>query len=125
MGRLIEELLREYDPGSVEPILSATDRFEDPARYVISLLTAIRRFNTERSGGMHGPILDRLNRFVRLEDGSPVRGLSVALSPAEVERYETREIGLADLPDRSEFLSELDTLISEIAHETESRGELQ
>jgi hypothetical protein len=67
---------------------------------------------------MHGLILDRINHFVRLEDGSPVRGLSVVLSPAEQELYGVREVNLAELPDRSRFLAELDRIIDDIIRET-------
>lgn len=73
---------------------------------------------SERSGGSYGPVLDRINRFVRLEDGSAIRGLSVELSPAESELYGTREVNLAELPDHSVFLKELRVIISEIRRET-------
>jgi hypothetical protein len=60
-----------------------------------------------------------MNHFARLQDGSPVRGISVALSPAERELYDTDEVNLAELQDRSVFLSELDRIIAEIIRETE------
>ena len=123
--REIEELLREYDPGSLELVLRATERYNDPRRYVVELLRKIRSIYSERSGGMYGPILDRINHFVRLQDGSPVRGLSVALSPVERELYDTDEVNLAELPDGSHFLADLDRIITEIIRETESPTERQ
>lgn len=119
--RHLEGLLREYDPGSVELVMRATERYEEPPRYLDELLRTIRRVYSERSGGMHGPILDRINHFVRLENGSPVRGISVVLSPAERERYAAEEVNLAELPDRSEFLAELDRIIDDIVRETKSQ----
>lgn len=116
--RDIEGLLREYDSGSLDLAIRATEPSDDPRRYLVELLRTISRIYSERSGGMHGPILDRINHFVRLEDGSPVRGLSVVLSPAEQELYGVREVNLAELPDRSQFLAQLDSIIDDIIRET-------
>jgi hypothetical protein len=74
---------------------------------------------------MYGPILDRINHFVRLQDGSPVRGVAVMLSPAERERYNLDEVNLAELRDRSEFLGALRSIIAEIISETESPEDRQ
>ena len=103
--------------------MGAAERPNDPRRYVIELLRTIRRMYAERSGGMHGPILDRMNHFVRLPDGGPIRGISVALTPAEMERYGTEEVNLAELPDRSDFLAELDHILSEVIHEIDFEGD--
>lgn len=116
--RDIEGLLGEYDSGSLDLAIRAMEPYDDPRRYLVELLRTISRIYSERSGGMHGPILDRINHFVRLEDGSPVRGLSVVLSPAEQELYGVREVNLAELPDRSQFLAELDRIIDDIMRET-------
>lgn len=105
LSRQIERLLREFDPGSFELVMGSAERSNDPRRYVIELLRTTRRMYAERSGGMHGVILDRMNHFVRLPDGGPIRGISVALTPAEMERYGTEEVNLAELPDRSDFLA--------------------
>jgi hypothetical protein len=78
----------------------------------VELLRTIRHLYAERSGGVHGVILDRINHFVRLPDGGPIRGITVALTPAEMERYRTVEVNLAELPDRSDFLAELDRILS-------------
>ena len=123
LARQIELLLREFDPGSFELVAHATERYQDPRRYVIELLRTIRRVYAERSGGMHGPILDRMNHFVRLPNGGPIRGISVALTPAEMERYGTEEVNLAELPDRSEFLEELDRILSVVIHEVHFEGD--
>ena len=53
LARQIELLLREFDPGSFELVAHATERYQDPRRYVIKLLRTIRRVYAERSGGMH------------------------------------------------------------------------
>lgn len=119
LARDIEGLLRQYDPSSVDLILRATERSNDPLRYVVGLLRTVSRVYSERSGGMYGSVLDRMNHFVRLEDGSPVRGISVALSPPERELYETDEVNLAELQDRSGFVADLERIITEIVRETE------
>ncbi|MGA2737254.1 MAG: hypothetical protein ABSG65_07345 [Bryobacteraceae bacterium] len=83
--RQVQVLLLQYDPGSLEPVMRSTEHYNDPRRYLVELLRTISHVYAERSRGMYGPVLDTVNRFVRLEDGSPVRGISVALSPAEQE----------------------------------------
>jgi hypothetical protein len=117
--REIERLLREYDPGSLDLVVRSTERDDDPRQYVVNLLRTTSRVYSERSGGMHGPILNSINHFVRLPDGSPIRGISVALSPPERELYDTDEINLAELPDRSEFLAELERITADIQREAE------
>jgi hypothetical protein len=113
----IEVLLREYDPGSLDVVLRATHPVDDPRAYVLGLLRTVGRVYAERSGGTYGAILDSLNSNVRLPDGSPIRGISVALSPIERERYRVGEVDLAELPDRSEFLAELKRVTEEIERE--------
>ena len=121
--REVQRLLRDYDPSSLELLLGLTEPEEDPRRYLVRLLGALIRIYSERSGGQYGSILDRINHFVRLQDGSPVRGVSVALSPMEREVYRTEEFRLAELPDRSEFLAELRTVLQDVIRETESPEE--
>jgi hypothetical protein len=123
--REIEGLLREYDPGLLELILRVTEPNDDPQRYVVQLLGKIRRMYSERSSGPYASILDRMNHFIHLEDGSPVRGLSIQLSPGERELYATDELNLAELPDRSEFLAALDRIIAEVIRETEAPDDRQ
>lgn len=111
LTREVEQLLQQFDPASLELVLRSTERYNDPRRYFVELLRTIRHLYAERSGGMHGIILDRMNHFVRLSDGGPIRGISVTLTPAERERYGTEEVNLAELPDRSGFLAELDRIL--------------
>ena len=115
--RVIEGLFREYDPSALGTVLRASEGYDDPREYVIALLRTTSKFYSERSAGMYAPVLDKINHFVRLQDGSPVLGISVALSGVEQELYGTDAINLAELPDRSAFLSELDRIIAEIARE--------
>jgi hypothetical protein len=124
LARYVQQLVRDYDPGSFESILGSVDGYDDPRRYLVALLQAVRHVYAERSSGMHAQILDSVNRYVRLPDGSPVRGISVSLSPVEREVYEATEVNLAELPDRSQFLSELDGLLKLIEQEInwEERG---
>ena len=96
---------------------------DDPQHYLVDLLSKIQRIYAERSGGMHSSILDTINHFVRLEDGSPVRGLSVMLSPVEREIYGAEEMNLAELPDRREFLAALESLRADIIRELDVPGE--
>jgi hypothetical protein len=115
--------MREYDPASFELVMRSTERFNDPRRYFVELLRTIRHLYAERSGGMHGLILDRMNHFVRLPDGGPIRGISVALTPEERERYRAEEVNLAELPDRSDFLAELDRILELVTHEIDFEGQ--
>jgi hypothetical protein len=122
--RRVQLLLGEYDPGSFETVLRGVEQSDDPRRYLTALLQTVRRVYTERSGGMHGQILDSVNRYVRLPDGQPVRGISVSLTGMEREIYGTEEVNLAELPDRSEFTAELDHLLGVIESEIDWQGDL-
>lgn len=115
--RVIEELLQENDPSSLDFVLRGRDYSDDPRRSLLEFLQTVRRYYTERSGGAYGSILDTVNHFVRLEDGSPVRAISVTLSPVEQTIFEAEEINLAEIPDRSEFLRELETVTDQIKRE--------
>lgn len=117
--REIEGLLREYDPGSLELVLRATEQSEDPRRNLVSFLATIRRIYAERSSGEQSAILDQINHFVRQEDGQPIRGISVELSPLERELSGREEFNLAELPDRSAFIEELDRITTEIKRDVE------
>ncbi len=121
LTRYIEGLLRQYDPGAYELIIRSAERVNDPARNLQVLLQTLLRFYRERSGGEHGRILDRINHYVRLPDGNPVRSLSVVLTPAERETYQTEEIELAVLPDRTSFLNDIEAILHDIERELPSR----
>ncbi len=114
LTRFVEQLLRQYDPGSYELIMRSTDRVDDPGRNLLILLGTLIRFYKERSGGEQARILDAINHYVRLSDGRPIQGLSVELSPAEQEIYGRREVDLAVLPDRSNFLEEIQRIMADI-----------
>ena len=45
-------------------------------------------------------------------------GLSVELSPVEKELYRAEDVNLAELPDRSDFVTEIRHIIEEILRET-------
>ncbi|MFZ0580776.1 MAG: hypothetical protein WAN72_03575 [Candidatus Acidiferrales bacterium] len=114
----IIRLVREHDPGSLDLILHSVEQYGDSRKYLIELLRRISSFYAERSSGAYGKILDRINRYVRLENGSHVRGLSVELSPVEKELYRAEDVNLAELPDRSDFVTEIRHIIEEILRET-------
>jgi hypothetical protein len=116
--RDLEGLLREYDPRGYEAIFRSAEGAEDPSRAIVNFLRTMIHYYAERSGGEHGRILDDLNNYVRQANGQPIRGISVVLSPDERERFDTREVDLALLPDRSELLQDLNTLIRDIARES-------
>jgi hypothetical protein len=125
LTRHIDGLIREYDPAALEHIIGSTEHYNDPCPYVVELLRTLMRFYSERSGGQHGSILNRVNRYVRLPNGQPVRGISVALTPGELQRYETEEVDLAELPDRSEFLNEIEQILGDVIHAIKDSGDKQ
>jgi hypothetical protein len=121
--RQVQNLLREYDPAAFETILRAYTHPDDPRRHLILLLQIVGKVYSERSGGQYSPILDSLNHFVRLEDGGPVRGLSVSLTPSDREIYGREEISLAELPDRTEFVRQIDRITAIIESEIDWRDD--
>lgn len=125
LSRQIEELIRRFDPVAHDAVLNSTERFDDPRRYVIEQIRTLMRYYSERSGGKHGQILDRVNRYVRQPDGRPVRGISVELTPGERERYQTDELNLAELPDHNAFVNELESILADIIDDAGIIGGLQ
>jgi hypothetical protein len=119
--RQVQNLLREYDPGAFETIIRAYPHPDDPRRHLMLLLQIVGKVYSERSGGQYSSILDSLNHFVRLEDGGPVRGLSVSLTPSDREIYGRDEISLAELPDRTEFVRQIERVTSIIDSEIDWR----
>src|SRR5689334_2731949 len=103
--RQVQTLLRERAPDVFELVALVSEEEVDPRHYLMTLLAKVTRVYSERSGGAHGDVLDRINEYVHLPDGSPVRGVSVLLTPVEQEIYGVEEYDLAELPDRSEFVA--------------------
>lgn len=65
---------------------------------------------------------NELNNWVRTEQGGPILGLRLVLSPAEQELYRQEHVDLASLPDRSAFISSLRELRADLMREIEESG---
>ena len=121
--RQVQNLLREYDPAAFETIIRAYRHPDDPRQHLVLLLQIVGKVYSERSGGQYSSILDSLNHYVRLEDGGPVRGLSVSLTPSDREIYGRDEVSLAELPDRTEFVRQIERITAIIESEIDRREE--
>lgn len=120
--RFVQSQLREVDPDAFEVVAKSYERSDTPRFTLINYLSALTRLMSERSGGSHGRILNRLNAVVRRVDGEPVQGLRVLLSPEEQELFQTESVNLASLPDRSEFVRIIDEVLGAILEEEELQG---
>lgn len=117
--RHLQSQLAERDPRAYELLSGSFEQSNNPRQALLSYIDTLIKLTAERSGGSHGWVLDYLNRYVRTEDGGPVRSIRVRLSEQEAELYGVPVVELAELPDRSEFLAELRDLRAEILEERE------
>lgn len=117
--RHLQFQLAERDPRAYELLSGSFEQSDNPRQALLSYIDTLIKLTAERSGGSHGWVLDYLNRYVRTEDGGPVRSLRVRLSEQEAELYGVPVVELAELPDRSEFIAELRDLRAEILEERE------
>lgn len=117
--RYLQAQLAEHDPRGYELLSGSFEHSNNPRRALLSYIDTLIKVTAERSGGTHGWVLDYLNRYVRTEDGGPVRSLRVRLSDQEAELYGVPLVELAELPDRSDFMAELRDLRAEILEDRE------
>lgn len=121
--RHIQSRLAEADRPSFELLSQAFEHSDDPRHALVSYLGTLIKVEAERSSGSYGWVLERLNRFVRTEDGGPIRSIRVVLTPQEYELYGTDVVDLAELADRSDFIAELRELRSQILEDADPESE--
>lgn len=121
--RYVQRQLADVDRPSFELLSQSFEHSEDPRRALVSYLDTLIKVEAERSSGSYGWVLDYLNRYVRTEDGGPVRSIRVVLSSQEYELYGVEVLDLAELPNRSEFIAELRDLRAKILEDGEPEGE--
>lgn len=121
--RYVQRQLADVDRPSFELLSQSFEHSEDPRRALVSYLDTLIKVEAERSSGSYGWVLDYLNRYVRTDDGGPVRSIRVVLSSQEYELYGVEVLDLAELPDRSEFIAELRDLRAKILEDSEPEGE--
>jgi hypothetical protein len=120
--RHLQQHVRDADPEVFELLARHVDHWNDPQRYLIDYLDGLIKIMSERSSGSTGRILNELNHWVRTEEGGPVRGIRLVLSPAERELYRREFVDLASLPDRSAFITGLRALRNDPVREIEESG---
>lgn len=109
------DLVRERDPATFERLIEHV-RFDPqrPKRSLLNFIGAYAEMGAVRSVGAHAAILDRLNQHVRTDQAGPVRGIRVALSPAEQQLYRSEYVDLVPILDFSEFAAALRDLYERI-----------
>jgi hypothetical protein len=120
--RHLQQQVHDADPEVFEILARHVERWDEPQRYLIDYIDVLVKVMSERSSGSHGRILNELNNWVRTEQGGPIRGLRLVLSPAEQELYRQEHVDLASLPDRSAFISSLRELRADLMREIEESG---
>lgn len=118
--RHLQDSLRRLDQAAFAVAVEMTPQSNDATDYLLGLFRTLIKFYSERSAGAYPDILDRMNHFVRTSEGEPVRGIAVRLSQQERELYHVDEVSFAELPDRTELITELRRLAGTIARETET-----
>lgn len=121
--RHLQQQVRDADPEVFELVARHVERRNDSRWYLIDYIDVLIKVMSERSSGSHGRILNELNTWVRTEQGGPIRGIRLALSPEDQELYRREYVDLASLPDRTAFISDLRNLRSDLVREIEESGE--
>jgi hypothetical protein len=109
--------LQELDPEMYELVNRHVEPTQDLHRYLLDFLEALMKVASERSAGSHGEVLNVLNSVIRTDEGAPVRGVRVMMSPEHQEIYQTESVDLVQLPDRSSFVADLRELHQAISEE--------
>jgi hypothetical protein len=123
--RQVQGELRERDREVYELLAEHVEPSQDPRRYLLAYLDTLIKVVGERSAGAHGRVLNLINRSVRTAEGGPVRGIRLALSGPEQERYQTEYVDLASLPERGALIEALLVLRNDLAQEGDQTGGLQ
>lgn len=121
--RHLQQQVHDADPEVFELLARHVERRNDPRRYLVDYIDVLVKVMSERSSGSHGRILNELNNWVRTEQGGPIRGIRLVLSPAEQELYRREYVDLASLPDRSAFIVGLLELRTDLMREIELSGD--
>ena len=120
--RHLQQQVHEADQEVFELLARHGERQNDPRRYLVDYVEGLIKVMSERSSGSHGRILNELNNWVRTQQGGPIRGIRLVLSPAEQELYRREYVDLASLPDRSVFIAGLRELRDDLVREIEESG---
>ena len=87
--------VREMDPVGHERLMALAElEAPDSRQALLNALAAYGESMGARGERSHSAVLYRLNQFVSTEEGRPIQGIRVALSPAEQERYELEYLDL-------------------------------
>jgi hypothetical protein len=113
----LQSRLRELDPEMYELVNRHVEPTQNLHRYLLEFLETLIKVASERSAGSHGEVLNIVNSVIRTEDGEPVRGVRVMMSPEHREVYRMESVDLVQLPDRSRFVADLKELHQEISEE--------
>jgi hypothetical protein len=109
-------LVRENDPHGFERLMKHVRLdVEHPRRAMLNAIATYAEFGKVRTAGAHAHILERLNRYVEPEKGGPIRGIRLALSPAEQKLYQTKYVDLVPTLDFGEFVWALHELYETIS----------
>jgi hypothetical protein len=121
----LQAKLREVDPETYELVNRHVEPTQDLHRYLLDFLETLIKIASERSAGSHGQILNIVNSVVRTENGEPVRGVRVVMSPEHREVFRAESVDLVQLPDRSRFVADLQELHRAISEEPDPWRERQ
>lgn len=122
--RHLQSELRLAEPDLYEKLSLSLSVQQSPRDVLLRYLEAVERLVGQRSSGPYGRILDNLNSVVTTERGGPILGIRVLLTEGESALYEREVVDLETLPDRTNFIEELEILRRDIAdEEEETEGE--
>jgi len=105
--RHAQATLREYDPALAEEMLLVDTPVDDVRPYIFEYLDRLISMISARSSHTTQQTVSRLREFVRTENLNGITGVSLVIADADRERFEGRELNLAELPDFQPVLHDL------------------
>jgi len=121
--RLLQTLLREYEPEMLGYIEERTRRDLSPPRYLLSYLDQVLEMFEEHSRAGGDRTLRQLNQYINTESGEPINRVSIVLSETDREIYGTESMDLSLLPERRGFINDLRTIRDNIRNELDLNQE--
>ena len=123
--RHLQRRLNEAEPELYERLAEKMDFDGTPRQRAVRYLRSLIGMMRERSSGSYASVLNLLNKSISTEDGHPIAGIRVDLSPQEQQLYQMDEIDLSELPDRSRLIEELQAILDRLTNEPDNYNESQ
>jgi hypothetical protein len=120
----LQRRLQEYAPDIFEHLGSMQDIQGSPRERLIRYFQYAIGMFKEQSSSSYPDILELLNRYIETRDGSNIDGIQIVFSPEEREMYGIGEVDLGSLPDRSDLIDSLLSIMDVVTKDRSDSTEI-